>query len=250
MIGALILGLAETADRDVHLPGVGDGRALRVVFAVLLVRPQGLLGTRLREDAVSGMTGSRRRAREAADPVGSPPMDVRADLDRPRSPLVVAVLLLLYPVAPRRPLLPEHDHPLAGLRDRGAGGLNIITGYAGYVSLGQGAFLGLGAYTVGDPRVNVRRRPARGSGCRSAASSPALVAALLGAGRAARAAGTPFVIITIAFLFLVQIIAINWRRLTERHGRHHSADSRRGASTSRTGPSTTRCSGCSCCGRC
>ena len=27
----------------------------------------------------------------------------------------------------------------------GAVGLNIITGYAGYVSLGQGAFLGLGA---------------------------------------------------------------------------------------------------------
>ena len=31
----------------------------------------------------------------------------------------------------------------------GAVGLNIITGYAGYVSLGQGAFLGLGAYVVG-----------------------------------------------------------------------------------------------------
>src|SRR5919206_5386631 len=31
----------------------------------------------------------------------------------------------------------------------GASGLNIITGYAGYVSLGQGAFIGLGGYTVG-----------------------------------------------------------------------------------------------------
>ena len=31
----------------------------------------------------------------------------------------------------------------------GAVGLNIITGYAGYVSLGQGAFIGLGAYAVG-----------------------------------------------------------------------------------------------------
>ena len=29
----------------------------------------------------------------------------------------------------------------------GAVGLNIISGYGGYVSLGQGAFLGLGAYT-------------------------------------------------------------------------------------------------------
>ena len=31
----------------------------------------------------------------------------------------------------------------------GASGLNIITGFAGYVSLGQGAFIGLGGYTVG-----------------------------------------------------------------------------------------------------
>src|SRR3954447_3311960 len=31
----------------------------------------------------------------------------------------------------------------------GASGLNIITGFAGYVSLGQGAFVGLGGYTIG-----------------------------------------------------------------------------------------------------
>ena len=42
----------------------------------------------------------------------------------------------------------------------GASGLNIITGFAGYVSLGQGAFIGLGGYTIGVlatkyPDVNV-----------------------------------------------------------------------------------------------
>ena len=31
----------------------------------------------------------------------------------------------------------------------GAVGLNVISGYGGYVSLGQSAFLGIGAYTVG-----------------------------------------------------------------------------------------------------
>src|SRR3954465_13769574 len=31
----------------------------------------------------------------------------------------------------------------------GASGLNIISGFAGYVSLGQGAFIGLGGYTIG-----------------------------------------------------------------------------------------------------
>ena len=30
----------------------------------------------------------------------------------------------------------------------GAVGLNVISGYGGYISLGQGAFLGLGAYTL------------------------------------------------------------------------------------------------------
>ena len=30
----------------------------------------------------------------------------------------------------------------------GAVGLNVISGYGGYVSLGQGAFLGLGGYTL------------------------------------------------------------------------------------------------------
>ena len=31
----------------------------------------------------------------------------------------------------------------------GAVGLNVISGYGGYISLGQSAFLGVGAYTVG-----------------------------------------------------------------------------------------------------
>lgn len=31
----------------------------------------------------------------------------------------------------------------------GASGLNIMTGFAGYVSLGQSAFIGLGGYTIG-----------------------------------------------------------------------------------------------------
>ena len=39
----------------------------------------------------------------------------------------------------------------------GAVGLNIITGYGGYMSLGQGAFMGLGGYTIGDARDAARR---------------------------------------------------------------------------------------------
>ena len=37
-------------DRRLHLAGVGDGGAVPVHLRVLLVRPQGLIGSRLRED--------------------------------------------------------------------------------------------------------------------------------------------------------------------------------------------------------
>jgi ABC-type branched-subunit amino acid transport system ATPase component/ABC-type branched-subunit amino acid transport system permease subunit len=94
----------------------------------------------------------------------------------------------------------------------GASGLNIITGYAGYVSLGQGAFVGLGGYTVGvlatrftetSPWVWV---PVAGL----VAGVVALILGLV----SLRSRGPAFVIITVAFLFLVQVIAVNWVSLT------------------------------------
>ncbi|MFJ5260022.1 ATP-binding cassette domain-containing protein [Streptomyces sp. NPDC088387] len=94
----------------------------------------------------------------------------------------------------------------------GAGGLNIITGLAGYVSLGQGAFIGLGGYTIGilatrfdgvSPWLWV---PVAGV-------VAALAAVLLGL-VSLRSSGPSFVIITVAFLFLTQVVAINWVGLT------------------------------------
>lgn len=94
----------------------------------------------------------------------------------------------------------------------GASGLNIITGFAGYVSLGQGAFIGLGGYTIGvlaarfesvSPWLWV---PAAGL----VAPAVAVVLGLV----SLRSRGPSFVIITVAFLFLVQVIAINWVSLT------------------------------------
>src|SRR3954447_9622245 len=94
----------------------------------------------------------------------------------------------------------------------GASGLNIITGFTGYVSLGQGAFIGLGGYTVGvlatkfpgiSPWVWV---PVAGV----VAAAVALILGLV----SLRSRGPSFVIITVAFLFLVQVIAVNWVSLT------------------------------------
>jgi ABC-type branched-subunit amino acid transport system ATPase component/ABC-type branched-subunit amino acid transport system permease subunit len=93
----------------------------------------------------------------------------------------------------------------------GAVGLNIITGYAGYVSLGQGAFLGLGAYTTGILSTEVGGSPF--VWVPLAGVLAGLVAALLGV-VAMRARGHAFVILTIAFLFLLQVVATNWKELT------------------------------------
>jgi ABC-type branched-subunit amino acid transport system ATPase component/ABC-type branched-subunit amino acid transport system permease subunit len=93
----------------------------------------------------------------------------------------------------------------------GAVGLNVITGYAGYVSLGQGAFLALGAYTAGILSTDVGGNPF--VWLPVAGLLGALVAAALGV-VAMRARGTAFVILTIAFLFLLQVTATNWDSLT------------------------------------
>jgi ABC-type branched-subunit amino acid transport system ATPase component/ABC-type branched-subunit amino acid transport system permease subunit len=94
----------------------------------------------------------------------------------------------------------------------GASGLNIITGFAGYVSLGQGAFVGLGGYTVG---VLATKFPDVSAWfwIPVAGVVAAVVALVLGL-VSLRSRGPSFVIITVAFLFLVQVVAVNWVSLT------------------------------------
>jgi ABC-type branched-subunit amino acid transport system ATPase component/ABC-type branched-subunit amino acid transport system permease subunit len=91
-------------------------------------------------------------------------------------------------------------------------GWNIISGFAGYVSLGQSAFIGVGAYTVGILSLHWKGvspfllAPLGGV-------TAAVLAAILGL-VAMRARGHAFVIITIAFLFLMQTLALNLQNLT------------------------------------
>ncbi len=94
-----------------------------------------------------------------------------------------------------------------------ASGLSIITGLTGYVSLGQGAFIGLGGYTMG---ILANRNPdvSPWLWIPLAGLVAVLVALLLGL-VSLRSRGSSFVIITVAFLFLVQVIAINWSSLTK-----------------------------------
>jgi branched-chain amino acid transport system permease protein len=53
ILGAVIFGVAETLTAAYISPSWATAVPYAIVFAVLLIRPQGLLGSRLREDAVA-----------------------------------------------------------------------------------------------------------------------------------------------------------------------------------------------------
>ncbi len=92
-----------------------------------------------------------------------------------------------------------------------ASGWNIIGGYAGYISLGHSAFIGVGAYTAG---ILANRWGV----------SPLVVAPLGGVAAAlialslslvtGRTRGAAFVIVTFAMLELLGLVATNWPGLT------------------------------------
>ncbi|MBC9732611.1 branched-chain amino acid ABC transporter ATP-binding protein/permease [Nocardioides sp. zg-578] len=125
--------------------------------------------------------------------------------------LAAGVLLVVFPLV-SDDLYYENMIILSLVFAIGASGLSIISGFAGYISLGQGAFIGLGGYTIGVlatklPDTNVWLWVPVAGGV------AALVALVLGL-VSLRSRGPSFVIITVAFLFLVQVIAVNWVSLT------------------------------------
>jgi branched-chain amino acid transport system permease protein len=93
----------------------------------------------------------------------------------------------------------------------GACGWNIMGGYAGYISLGNSVFIGLGAYTTGILAVRQGVSPfvgslAGGLVCALAAAVLSLVTR--------RTRGMYFVIVTFAALQLLGVVATTWSGLT------------------------------------
>jgi len=90
-------------------------------------------------------------------------------------------------------------------------GWDIMGGYAGYISLGTVGFFGIGSYVAGLLVVDF--------GIPVFVSAPfvGLLAALIGAGLgwiSLRSRGTSFVIVTLTFTYVVQLIALNLRVVT------------------------------------
>ncbi|MEV4312090.1 branched-chain amino acid ABC transporter ATP-binding protein/permease [Actinocrispum sp. NPDC049592] len=88
---------------------------------------------------------------------------------------------------------------------------NIISGFAGYVSLGHSVFLGIGAYTAA---ILAERWGVNPLVLAPVAGVVAVVVALLIGSVVLRAKGPAFVIITIALLLVFQMLAINLHGLT------------------------------------
>jgi ABC-type branched-subunit amino acid transport system ATPase component/ABC-type branched-subunit amino acid transport system permease subunit len=121
-----------------------------------------------------------------------------------------AIALVAYPIVTDN-LYYQNMIILSLVYAIGAVGLNVIMGYGGYISLGQSAFIGLGAYTVGIAVTKIGGDPFLWVPVAGLAA--ALFAAVLGM-IAMRTRGFAFVIITIAALFILQVVAINWDSLT------------------------------------
>ena len=125
-------------------------------------------------------------------------------------PLAFAALILVFPVL-SDDLYYQNMIILSLVFAIGAVGLNIISGYGGYISLGQSAFIGIGAYTIGLGALKVGGSP--WIWVPIAGVVGGLFAMVMGL-IAMRTRGHSFVILTIAFLFLLQLVAINWDELT------------------------------------
>jgi branched-chain amino acid transport system permease protein len=129
-----------------------------------------------------------------------------------RAVVAVALLaLLLYPVLEPEAAYPQTVLLMAFLLAVMAMSWNIISGFAGYISLGHSAFLGLGAYTAGILSVRWGINPlylVPLGGLVAAATAVGVGAVVL------RARGHAFVIITIALLLALQVCAVNFSGIT------------------------------------
>ena len=121
--------------------------------------------------------------------------------------------LLVYPVINPWQPYPQGVLLLAFMLAIQASSWNIISGYAGYVSLGHSMFLGLGSYTVAILALQLGVNPLL---LAPIGGVTAVVVALLIGSVVLRTSGHAFVIITIAMLLAAQILAINFKSLT--HG--------------------------------
>lgn len=126
-------------------------------------------------------------------------------------PVIVLIGLVLYPVINPWQPYPQAVLLMMFLLAVQASSWNIISGYAGYVSLGHSMFLGLGSYTAAIIALHTGLNPLWVA---LLGGVTAVVVAVVFGSIVLRTRGHAFVIITIALLLSAQIVATNWVSLT------------------------------------
>ena len=162
IVGGLIIGVGEKLGEFYWGPLLGGGieswLAYVIALVFLLFRPQGLFGEThhradLRAQCSTAKPASSRRA--------TPPTwrSSRSVQDRIGIAVILLVAFVVVPLLGSDFLLNAMMIPFL-VFSLAAIGLNILTGYAGLLSLGTGAFMGVGAYacyklTTIFPDVNI-----------------------------------------------------------------------------------------------
>lgn len=123
---------------------------------------------------------------------------------------VILAGLIVYPLVSKN-LYYQNLLILTFVLAIGASGWNIMGGYAGYISLGNSAFIGLGAYTTGILAAKHGLTPFLG--CLVGGLVCAVAAAVLSL-VSRRTRGMYFVIVTFAALQLLGVAATTWSSLT------------------------------------
>lgn len=212
ILGGYLLGVFESLASGYVGQGLRDVIAYGLLLLVLLVRPQGILGSQ-RLDALGGVGGT------AGAVPGTSPLATLAGTSVPTArrlpfrPWMVLVLVIVVALLPR--LLPNpyllQVVTLIFVYAILAIGLTIVSGTAGQISIAQGALFGVGAYaaaglakTYGLPAEIVL------PGAGVAAAVFAVVAAL----PALKLAGHAVALASLAVGIMTYLVILNWIEVT------------------------------------
>jgi branched-chain amino acid transport system permease protein len=194
-IASLLLGIADVAGKY-YVPEVGAFVIYAVMIAVLLVRPQGLFGQAPSVAQASGHDPGLSHGPKLQS-------GTRATLEIAFWVLAFATWVLL----PKQSLLLNEVAILALF----AISLDLILGYAGIVSLGHAAFLGIGAYAAGLVAKHVTGDPLIGLATAGlAAGGLGLLSSLL----VLRGVDLTRLMVTLGVALVLGEIANSWRSLT------------------------------------
>lgn len=191
--GGLVLGIADALIAGYVSTLFGDALSMGFLILVLVFRPQGLLSF-----------GGGRRADTNTRLIGRIPVTPRFNLRVSRA--LLAALVIFMAVFPAAGMFATHMRTinLVGIFGLTVVGLDLLSGTAGQVSLGQGGFMAVGGYTAAYLMVAHHVSPLLGA--LAAIGASLAVAAIFGL-LVRRLSGMYLATVTLAFGILAEQLA-------------------------------------------